>query len=333
MRWVLTPLVLVAVVAVLATACDSGGTGAEPSVSGFVFNDRDGDGVRDQGEPGVKGWALLMCMGDMCQSAKTGGGGAFHFDDVLPGRYGIGLVDVPIGWQRAFRDCDVGTVSLGAGEHKSVDLAVRFVGEHVSGFGGSVWKDGGPLPAGTRVEAVVGEKVCGETSTCGLRESRYFMWIVSAEEEEGCGQESAEVRFRVDGAMANQMAQWHEQGSATVDLFFGPDLAVFGGAVFAHRPDAPNITVPEGATVSAYVGNRLCGESTIFVAHPGPSMYQIVVLPDALRAGCGREGASVRFSVGGEAANERAVWQPGVQRLQLSVGEPPPTPATPTPRP
>ena len=332
MRWVLTPLALVVVVAVLATACDSGGTGAEPSVSGFVFNDRNRDGVRDPEEPGVEGWDLMMCAGDMCYEDTTGGDGEFHFDDLFPARYGIGMVDIPIGWQRAFRDCDVGTVSLGAGEHKSVDLAVRFVGEHVSGFGGSVWKDGGPLPAGTRVEALVGEKVCGEATACGLRESRYFMWVVSAEEEEGCGQESAEVRFRVDGAMANQTAQWHDQESATVDLFVGPDSAVFGGSVFAHRPDAPNITVPEGATVSAYVGNRLCGESTIFVVHPGPSMYQIVVLPDALLAGCGSEGAPITFAIDGEAANEEAVWQPGVQRLQLSVGEPPPTPS-PTPRP
>jgi hypothetical protein len=158
------------------------------------------------------------------------------------------------------------------------------------------------------------------------------MWVVSAEEEEGCGQESAEVRFRVDGAMANQTAQWRDQDSATVDLFFGPDLAVFGGAVSVYRPDTTYTMAPEGTSVQAYAGDQLCGESTIFTAHPGPNMYQIVVLPDALRAGCGREGASVRFSVGGEAANERAVWQPGVQRLQLSVGEPPPTPSA-TPRP
>jgi hypothetical protein len=311
-------------------ACgDSSETADEPGVSGFVFNDRNGNGVRDPGEPGLKGWPLLMCMGDMCQSATTGGDGEFHFGDLIPGRYGINLLDVPVGWQRAFQDCDVGTLSFGEGEHKTVDMAMRFVGEHVSGFGGSAWKDGAPLPPGTRVEAVVGDKVCGQTITCGLRESRYFTWVISAGEEEGCGEDGSEVRFRIDGAMANQTAQWHDQDSATVDLFAGPELAVFGGLVSVYRPDAPNIMAPEGAPVSAYVGDRLCGESTVFSYHPGPNMYQIVVLPDELRAGCGKEGAPITFSVGGEAANERVVWQPGVHRLQLSVGEPP----SPTPRP
>jgi len=325
MRALLPGCILAAMIP-LAMACDGsdGPPGpSEPGVSGVVFDDRNRDGVRDAGEPGAKGWDLLMCMGDMCHSATTGGDGEFHFDDVPPGRYSIGLVDVPIGWQRAFQNCDVSTVTLGAGEHRTVDLAMRFVGEHVSGFGGSVWRDGAPVPAGTHVEALVGDKVCGETITCGPRESRYLMWVTSAEEQEGCGEEGAQVRFRIDGAVANQTAQWHDQESATVDLFVGPDLAVFGGSVFAHRPDAPNITVPEGATVSAYVGDRLCGESTIFVAHPGPSMYQIVVLPDALRAGCGSEGAPITFAIDGEAANEVAVWQPGVHRVELTVGQPP----------
>ena len=328
MRWLSAGCALAAVAA-LAMACgDSGEPADEPGVSGFVFNDRDGDGVRDQADPGVEGWTLLMCMGDMCQSAKTGGGGRFHFNDVPPGRYHMGLMDVPAGWQEVRKDCSSDMLSLGQGEHNTVDMAVRFVGEHVSGFGGSVWNDGAPVPEGTRVEALVGERVCGETNTCGLRESRYFTWVISAVKEEGCGQESAEVRFRVGGTVANQTAQWHEQGSATVNLFAGPELAVFGGIVLMYRPGTPNIMVPEGATVSAYVGERLCGESTIFVAHPGPSMYQIVVLPDSLRAGCAKEGAPITFSVGGEAAAEQAVWQPGVQRLQLSVGEPPsPSPA------
>ena len=321
-------------IATLAMACDdSRGTGAEPSVSGSVFNDRERNGARDKGEPGVEGWTLLMCMGDMCQSATTGGAGRFHFDGVPPGRYNIGLVDVPVGWQRAFQDCGVGTVTLGEGEHKTVDMAVRFVGTTVSGFGGSVWKDGAPLPEGTGIEALVEEKVCGETTTCGLRESTYFMWVVSAEQEEGCGEDGTEVRFRLGGAMANQTAQWQDQDSASVDLFVGPDLAVFEGLVLAYRPDTPSIMIPEGAPVNAYVGERLCGESTIFVAHPGPNRYQIVVLADALQAGCGSEGALITFALDGQPANEGAQWQPGVHHLELTVGEPPPPTPSPTRRP
>ena len=325
-------------IAAFAMACGGSAepadeTAGEPGVSGFVFNDRNGNGMRDKGEPGVEGWELHLCMGDACSSpATTGGGGHFHFDRIPPGQYQMILMDAHPGWQRTLQDCAWGTVILGQGEHKTADMAVRFVGEHVSGFGGSIWKDGAPVPEGTRIEALVGEKVCGETTTCGLRESRYFLWVISAREEGGCGEEDAEVRFRVDGTVVNQAAQWHDQDSATVDLFVGPELAVFEGPVFVYRPDTPNIMASEGTGVKAYVGDRLCGESAIFAAHPSPNSYQVVVLPDALRAGCGTEGASVRFTIGDEPVNEGAAWQPGVRRLTLSVGEPPPT-SSPTPRP
>ena len=139
----------------LTLACDSSEPPGEPGVSGFVFNDRDRDGVRDPVEPGVEGWELLLCVSDTCQSATTGGGGGFHFERLPPGQYHIGLIDVPTGWQRVRQDCSSDLVSLGEGDHKTVDMAVRFVGTHVSGFGGSAWKDGAPAPEGTHVEALV----------------------------------------------------------------------------------------------------------------------------------------------------------------------------------
>jgi hypothetical protein len=328
MRVLLTACALAAVAA-LAAACDDSGRPSgpgKPGVSGFVFEDRNGNGVRDEGERGVE-WDLLMCMSDMCRSGTTEGNGRFHFDDVIPGRYSINLVNVVTGWQRVVKDCDVGTFTYEQGEHKTVDLPVHFVGKHVSGFGGSVWKDGAPLPPGTGVEAMVGEKECGETTTCGLRESRYSMWVASAEEAEGCGEEGSDVRFRVDGVMANQTAQWHDQESTTADLFVGPEPAVFEGSVSVYQPDTTYTMAPEGTPVQAYVADQLCGESTIFTVHPGPNMYQVAVLPDALRGGCGTEGASVTFTIGGQPANEEAVWQTGVHRLELSVGQPPsPTP-------
>jgi len=347
MRWVLTPLVLVAVIAALAAVWYSGVISLPwvgPSISGVVFADLNGNGVRDPSEPGVKGWQVNLCLSDMCRSATTGSGGGYHFDDAR-GEYGLGM-RVHFGWQRVKRTFASGQVSIGEGEHKEVDIAVRFVGEEVSGFSGSVWKDGASAPEGTRVEALVGEKVCGETTAYGLRESHYSMWILSAKEKAGCGTEGAEVRFRVGGTTANETAEWHLQHPThlhegrevetlpeTLDLIVGPVLAIFEGSVLVYRADTPNILAPEGAPVRAYVEDRLCGESAVFPTYPGPSAYQIIVLPEALRAGCGREGASVRFTIGDEPTNEDGVWEPGVHRLQLTTGEPPPPTPSPTPSP
>ncbi|HJX61758.1 MAG TPA: SdrD B-like domain-containing protein, partial [Dehalococcoidia bacterium] len=329
----------------LAVAYDSGAIAppwVEPSISGVVFNDLDGDGEWDWGEPGLEGWQVNLCVLDVCQSSTTSAGGDYHFDNVR-GKYGVGM-RVPFGWQRVERTSASGWVSVGEGEHKGVDIAVRLIGEEVSGFSGSVWRDGQPASEGARIEALVGEKVCGETTAYGLRESHYSMWVLSASERGDCGEEGAEVRFRVGGAMANETVQWRLQHpthlhegrevdtlTETLDLIVGPELAIFEGAALEYRPDNPCHCAPEGAAVRAYVEDRLCGESVVFPVHPGPSSYQIVVLPDALRAGCGRVGASVRFTIGDEPANEGAVWEPGVHRVELSVGEPP-TPS-PTSRP
>jgi hypothetical protein len=299
---------------------------AEPGVSGVVFEDKNGNGVRDEGERGVE-WDLSMCMSDMCRPGTTDGTGRFHFDKVIPGRNSIILANVVTGWQRVVKDCDAGTFTYHEGEHKTVDLPVRFVGKHASGYGGSVWKDGAPPSPGTRVEAMAGGEVCGETTTCGLRESRYTMWVASAEEEEGCGEEGAEVRFRVDGAAANQASQWHHGESVTLDLFVGPEPAVFEGSVSVYRSGTTSAMTPVGTPVQAYVADQLCGEGTTYTVHPGPNMYQVAVLPEGLRAGCAREGATVTFTIGGQPANEEAVWQSGVHRVELSVGEAPsPTP-------
>ena len=320
MRWLLADLALLAVVSSLVVTYDFGVIAppwSEPSISGVVFRDLNGDGEHDWGEPGLKEWQVLLCVLDMCRSTTTGAGGSYHFDDAR-GEYGIG-VHVPFGWQRVGRTSGSGQVSVGEGERKRVDMAVRFVGEEVSGFSGSVWKDGAPAPDGTRVEALVGEKVCGETTASGIRESGYSMWVVSAEEKGGCGEEGAEVRFRVGGDMANQTAEWHDGDSAAADLFVGPDLAVFEGSVSVYRPDTTYTAIPDGTPVQAYVANQLCGASTTYTVHPGPNMYQVAVLPDALRAGCGREGASVTFTIDGQPANEEAVWRLGVHRLQLTT--------------
>jgi len=53
-----------------------------------VFEDKNDNGVRDDGERGVE-WDLMMCMSDMCQSGTTVGDGQFHFDKVPPGRNSI----------------------------------------------------------------------------------------------------------------------------------------------------------------------------------------------------------------------------------------------------
>ena len=65
------------------------------SISGQKFNDLDGDGVKDAGEPGLSGWTIELDGG--AQSTVTDGSGNYSFTNLTPGTYTI--TEVPqIGW-------------------------------------------------------------------------------------------------------------------------------------------------------------------------------------------------------------------------------------------
>ena len=74
------------------------------SISGEVWVDSDGDGVRDKGEPGLKGAAVrLLRDGSDAGSAKTNAEGAYEFSDLAPGSYEL-VVTVPVGYALSGRD-------------------------------------------------------------------------------------------------------------------------------------------------------------------------------------------------------------------------------------
>jgi len=74
------------------------------SVTGVVWVDSDGDGVRDKGEPGLKGAAVrLLRDGSDAGSAKTNAEGAYEFSDLAPGSYEL-VVTVPVGYALSGRD-------------------------------------------------------------------------------------------------------------------------------------------------------------------------------------------------------------------------------------
>jgi protocatechuate 3,4-dioxygenase beta subunit/methionine-rich copper-binding protein CopC len=69
------------------------------SLSGNVYNDKDGDGTRDPGDPGLGGWTIDLYdeAGNLVGGATTGSSGDYEFATVLPGNYS--LVEVtPSGW-------------------------------------------------------------------------------------------------------------------------------------------------------------------------------------------------------------------------------------------
>ena len=106
------------------------------------------------------------------------------------------------------------------------------------------------------------------------------------------------------------------------DRFFG-DVTLDGAAA------------PAGTNVAAEIGGNVCGQTTV----QADSSYVLDVVSSGQTAGCGTEGASVSFTVGGSPAGT-AAWSSGqFSELDLAGAAAPPTvapptvaPVTPTPR-
>ncbi|MBC7195067.1 MAG: hypothetical protein H5U37_05365 [Caldisericia bacterium] len=60
------------------------------SICGYKWNDLDGEGDWDAGEPGLSGWTIQLKTsptGDPIATTTTGTGGSYCFTGLLPGTY------------------------------------------------------------------------------------------------------------------------------------------------------------------------------------------------------------------------------------------------------
>ena len=112
-------------------------------------------------------------------------------------------------------------------------------------------------------------------------------------------------------------------------------------ASFAGIVKLDGQSVPDGTPVLALVNGNLCGEGSRrpgekgtlttdrdlanLGAHTGDSIYIVEVVSDSQTPGCGTEGATVTFEVGGRLANEQGLWKAGFNPLNLTVGQAPAT--------
>ena len=68
------------------------------TISGEVYNDLNGNGTLDPGDPGLKGWTVdLLLGGKIVETTTTDSSGDYSFSDLGPGTYKVKEV-VPSGW-------------------------------------------------------------------------------------------------------------------------------------------------------------------------------------------------------------------------------------------
>lgn len=93
---------------------------------------------------------------------------------------------------------------------------------------------------------------------------------------------------------------------------------VYGSASIDGRP------VPDGTQVRGYIDGNDCTQPsglTGTVTDGGASGYVINVMHESQRAGCGKDGKTITFTVDGRPAPLSIAWKIGIQRLDLNIGQ------------
>ncbi len=112
---------------------DFGNRGAL-TISGTKFNDRNGNRVRDPGEPGLSGWVINLEQpsGQVIARNITSASGAYSFSFLPPGRYTVREVQKP-GWRVTAPRSRVWSVTLTMSDASGLDFGNRGI-LSISGF-------------------------------------------------------------------------------------------------------------------------------------------------------------------------------------------------------
>ncbi|MBS4029055.1 MAG: T9SS type A sorting domain-containing protein [Ignavibacteriales bacterium] len=106
-------------------------------ISGAKFNDRNGNGIRDGGEPGIPNWKIYI-SGGVSDSLSTDGDGNYEFSLLDYGSY-VMSEDMPAGWKRSYPPAPgIHLVSITSG----ANATGKIFGNYQFGtIGGTVYND------------------------------------------------------------------------------------------------------------------------------------------------------------------------------------------------
>lgn len=118
------------------------------SVGDLVWDDLDGDGVRDPGEPGIAGVGVQLAGTDalgnsVTATATTNALGAYLFGGLPPGDYTVAVVSLPSGYVH-WRDADGthdGQISTGSSDWGAEFLTADFALVRPASVSGNVYRD------------------------------------------------------------------------------------------------------------------------------------------------------------------------------------------------
>lgn len=187
-------------------------------------------------------------------------------------------------------------------------------------LGGSVFVDA-TQPSEYEVIAYIDGLECGRAQSFRPLHSdgpMFGMTIASDAQIDGCGKPGDEVTLTVNGREVNRPYEWQPgwRPSTSVTLIVGPPPARYYGEIrfdvlFDQSDIWPQRVVP-------YIDGKVCGAQSNPMQGNGQVGYLVVVMPDELQPGCGRDGATINLRLelmlAGrpvEVELQDVQWQPG----------------------
>lgn len=158
---------------------------------------------------------------------------------------------------------------------------------------GSITDADGEVPAGLKIEAYVGNKLCGESETVytgdgDARVTVYVVDVVSDDQTAGCGTSGDAVRIKVGDRLSPKAAVW-EAGLVRFDIIFGEnvtpkpiptftptppvtptaDASVSGGSIDSTGTPTATLRPGETRTATATLTARSTGTTSSTPGAPG----------------------------------------------------------------
>jgi len=332
-------VLVVLLVAILAISLHGGAGAGSPtgSVSGVLFDDLDGNGVRDAGEPGLPGQAIGL-DGVAAQFTRTDDDGSFEFPVVDPGEYvlstnipdGVGFcVDVIPGFDPLLRSWCLSIelpwdatpepvpITVEPGSQLTFELAARPA--DVAFLTGIAVLEDDYAPDGTTVAAFVDGQECGSTTTGGF-ELNYELFVLGARERDGCAEPGDTVTFEIGGVPAQDTTTFTPfvQRSG-FGLFQIENLVASENYAWYWFQGPMGASARQNIQVEAVI-DAVCGEATVQELAFGGAFLgfsRLIVPSEEILPGCGRAGASVSFLVDGILSQTKVAWEPGVHQIDL----------------
>jgi len=321
-------LVVVTMLVVGGALRPAGAVAQEPlSISGVLWWDVDGDGIRQPNESGIgQPGITLYGPGNLRQTTRTAFSGVFTFSGLTPGEYvleanfsGVYMTHPVAKYEAPFTR----SVSLSSQSVTGADIGL-YLPEGIPMYSGTVWINGAPVRA--KVRAMIDEVDCtgpAPTPPPHTAANAYWLKVLSHEQKPGCGEHGDMITFTIDGMPAPQRDEWRPVGSgepasplsrSNFNLIIGPEFTVLYPYVVEHEPSEEHRESHSNVIV-ALIDGEACG-TTLPTSLGGD---RLIIKPRELPGGCGYEGAQITFAVNGYAADGIAYWLGEIDYRELKL--------------